>query len=111
MSRALGFPGKPDGIDGSEVDRYVQEGRISEVAAYAETDVVTTYRLSLVYELFRGTLTRAEFGASELGLLAFLRERLNTKPHLRYLVEHPATNSGESKGSSEARYPAAIHVN
>jgi hypothetical protein len=43
-------------MDGGEVDWYVQEGRISEVAAYCETDVVNTYRVWLVYELFRGTL-------------------------------------------------------
>src|SRR5215207_5667219 len=54
LCRALGFAGKPDGMDGSEVDRYVQEGRIGEVAAYCETDVISTYRVWLVHELFRG---------------------------------------------------------
>src|SRR5215204_5527886 len=58
LCRALDFPGKPDGMDGGEVDRYVQEGRIGEVAAYCETDVVNTYRVWLVYELFRGALTK-----------------------------------------------------
>jgi 3'-5' exonuclease len=42
LCRALALPGKPDGMDGSEVDRYVQEGRVGEVAAYCETDVVNT---------------------------------------------------------------------
>jgi hypothetical protein len=36
----MGPPGKPDGIDGSEVEKYVREGHIAEVAAYCETDVV-----------------------------------------------------------------------
>ncbi len=58
LCRALGFPGKPDGMDGSEVDRFVQEGRLAEVAGYCETDVISTYRIWLVYELFRRTITK-----------------------------------------------------
>jgi 3'-5' exonuclease len=83
---ALGFPGKPEGIDGSNVDAYVQAGRIAEVAGYCETDVVSTYRVWLVFELFRGTLTKSEFHASEENLLGFIRERLPSKPHLRHLL-------------------------
>jgi 3'-5' exonuclease len=45
LSRALGFPGKPDGMNGSDVDRYVQEGRLTEVADYCEIDVIGTYRI------------------------------------------------------------------
>src|SRR4051794_35797624 len=45
LCRALAFAGKPDGMDGGEVERYVREGRIGEVAAYCETDVVGTYRV------------------------------------------------------------------
>jgi predicted PolB exonuclease-like 3'-5' exonuclease len=82
LCRALGLPGKPDGIDGSEVDRYVQEGRIAEVAVYAETDIVNTYRVWLVLELFVGRLAEAEFRASEDNLLGYIQERLGTKPHL-----------------------------
>ena len=26
LCRVMGFPGKPDGIDGSEVEKYVREG-------------------------------------------------------------------------------------
>lgn len=86
LSRALGFPGKPGDIDGSQVERMVQEGRIAEVAAYCETDVVRTYRIWLVYELFRGALSKSEFNESEWNLVKFVRDRLNSKPHLQYLV-------------------------
>lgn len=86
LCRALGFPGKPDDIDGSQVDQYVQEGRIGEVAAYCETDVVNTYRVWLVHELFRGRLSDAEFQASEANLLGYIQERCETKPHLAYLM-------------------------
>jgi predicted PolB exonuclease-like 3'-5' exonuclease len=86
LCRALGFQGKPNDIDGSEVDRYVQEGRLAEVAAYCETDIVNTYRVWLVYELFRGTLSKAEFTASEANLFEYIRDRLDSKPHLSYLI-------------------------
>src|SRR5215217_9759513 len=93
LCRALGFAGKPDGMDGGEVELYVQEGRIGEVAAYCETDVVNTYRVWLVYELFRGTLTKTEFEASEASLLGFIRDRVATKPHLSYMRETQRTQA------------------
>ena len=86
LSRALGFPGKPADVDGSQVERMVQEGRIAEVAAYCETDVVSTYRIWLVYELFRGALSKSEFDESERNLVTFIHDRVNSKPHLQHLV-------------------------
>jgi 3'-5' exonuclease len=86
LCRALGFPGKPDDIDGGEVERYVREGRIADVAAYCECDVASTYRVWLVHELFRGQLSRAEFETSEDNLLGFLTERAASKPHLSHLL-------------------------
>jgi len=107
LCRALGFAGKPDGMDGGEVDRYVQEGRVAEVAAYCETDVVNTYRVWLVYELFRGTLSRTEFEASEANLLEFLRERVSAKPHLQSLLTASSVSS-PAQEPTEIRLPAAI---
>ena len=78
----MGMSGKPVGMHGSEVARYCFEGRIKEVAEYCETDIVNTYRVWLRYELFRGRLTHAEYGASEANLLEYIRLRSNTKPHL-----------------------------
>ena len=61
---------------------------------YRETDVISTYRIWLIYELFRGNLTRAEFQASEAHLLSFIRERVATKPHLLFLMgDDPASGS------------------
>ena len=62
------------------------------MAAYCETDVVNTYRVWLVYELFRGTLTRTEFEASEANVLEFLRERVTTKLHLELLLTGPSVS-------------------
>jgi 3'-5' exonuclease len=85
LCRALGFPGKPDDIDGGEVERYVREGRIGDVANYCEIDVASTYRVWLVHELFRGRLSPAEFQASEDNLMGFLQERVGAKLHLQHL--------------------------
>jgi len=54
VSKILGLTGKPEGIDGSRVEEMVQAREIEEVARYCETDVLNTYRVWLVYELFRG---------------------------------------------------------
>jgi predicted PolB exonuclease-like 3'-5' exonuclease len=51
----LGLAGKPQGMDGGEVEKYYRDGRIKEIAQYRESDVVNTYRVWLRYELFRGS--------------------------------------------------------
>ena len=78
----MGLPGKPEGIAGGEVERYVREGRIKEVANYCETDVVNTYRIWLRYELFRGALGEAELQLSEQNLSTFIQTHAATKQHL-----------------------------
>jgi 3'-5' exonuclease len=82
LSRIMGLPGKPDGIAGGEVERYVREGRIKEVANYCETDVVNTYRIWLRYELFRGALLESELRSSEHNLSMFIQAHAASKQHL-----------------------------
>ena len=82
----MGFSGKPDGIDGSEVHRFFREGRIKEIADYCETDIVNTYRVWLRYELFRGRLSQNEYEASERGLTEFVKAKESTKPHLSAII-------------------------
>jgi Predicted 3'-5' exonuclease related to the exonuclease domain of PolB len=67
---------------GDEVEKYYHDGHIREIAEYCESDVVNTYRLWLRYELFRGRLSDADFHASELSLVDFIKARANTKPHI-----------------------------
>jgi 3'-5' exonuclease len=86
LSRIMGLPGKPDSIDGGEVERYFLVGKIKEIADYCETDVVNTYRVWLRYELFRGKLFDNAFQASETNLSEFIRARSNAKPHLAALT-------------------------
>jgi predicted PolB exonuclease-like 3'-5' exonuclease len=65
LSRIMGLPGKPDGIDGSQVEAYFNAGRIQEISDYCKSDVINTYRLWLRHELFRGRLDEAQFQYSE----------------------------------------------
>src|SRR5438477_7119336 len=39
LCRVMGLPGKPDGVNGGEVERYYRDGRIREIAEYCESDV------------------------------------------------------------------------
>jgi 3'-5' exonuclease len=86
LSRIMGMPGKPDNIDGSEVEKYFLDGKIKEIADYCETDVVNTYRVWLRYELFRGRLDDVGFKASELNLIEFIKRHENTRQHLSGLL-------------------------
>jgi predicted PolB exonuclease-like 3'-5' exonuclease len=82
LSKILGFPGKPSDIDGSEVETYFRDGRIKEIAAYCETDVINTYRVWLRYELFCGRLAAPSYDRSEKSLLECLLSYSSSKPHL-----------------------------
>ncbi len=86
LSRIMGLPGKPDGINGGEVFRYFREGKIKDIADYCETDIVNTYRVWLRFELFRGRLGESEYAGSEESLVTFIKAREATKPHLMRMV-------------------------
>ena len=57
VTKIFGLPSKPEGIDGSKVEEMGVAGQIEEVARYCESDVLNTYRVWLIYELFRGAIT------------------------------------------------------
>jgi hypothetical protein len=79
LCRVMGLPGKPDAINGADVDRYYREGRIREIADYCESDVVNTYRVWLRHELFQGNLSGTAFEASEMNLTQFIASRSGKK--------------------------------
>src|SRR5829696_7398850 len=87
---ALALPSpKSDGMDGSKVGEYVAAGRIAEVAAYAEGDVIATYRVWLRINSFAdgspATLTRRARRTS----WSLFASGSRVKPHLGYLVASP----------------------
>jgi predicted PolB exonuclease-like 3'-5' exonuclease len=91
LSKIMGMPGKPEGMDGTDVERFFLEGRVREIADYCERDVVNTYRVWLRYELFRGRLSESDHQTSERCLADFVGARINTKAHLQgVLQERPA---------------------
>ncbi len=79
----LGLAGKPDGINGSKVEVTIAAGNIEEVARYCETDVVNTYRLWLIHELFRGAITPEELRWSEGQLQDYVFHHKLANPHLQ----------------------------
>jgi hypothetical protein len=71
MAKLSGFPGKL-GMDGSEVLGAVRDGRLAEVRAYCETDVMNTYLLYQRFRLMRGELSAGEYAQE----LSTAREKL-----------------------------------
>ena len=96
VSKILRLSGKPVGIDGSRVEEMVLAGQIEDVSWYCETDVLNTYRVWLVYELFRGAITSEQLDWSEAQICDFVAIRKARNPHLYAAVgiEEPITMSG-----------------
>jgi 3'-5' exonuclease len=82
VTKILGLPGKPEGIDGSRVEEMVLGGQIEEVARYCESDVLNTYRVWMIYELFRGAITADQLAWSEGQTREFVANRKAANPHL-----------------------------
>jgi predicted PolB exonuclease-like 3'-5' exonuclease len=97
VSKILGLSGKPVGIDGSRVEEMVLAGQIEEVARYCETDVLNTYRVWLVYELFRGAITSEQLDWSERQIREFVTNRKFFNIHLPaalgIVVEEPTVQT------------------
>jgi 3'-5' exonuclease len=91
VSKILGLSGKPEGIDGSKVEEMVRAGQIEEVAHYCESDVLTTFRVWLVYELFRGAITKEQLEWSEERVRDFVTARKSSNTHLLAAVGMPRT--------------------
>jgi predicted PolB exonuclease-like 3'-5' exonuclease len=83
MARLCGFPGKL-GMDGSEVNAAVQQGRLDDVRRYCETDVMNTFLLYLRFRLLRGELTADDYAKE----CAFAREKITAidAPHWREFI-------------------------
>lgn len=76
----LGLPGKL-GMAGDQVFEYWKAGRITEIRAYCETDVLNTYLVWLRFQLVRGRLRTADHAGEVARVRAWLAER--TEPHWR----------------------------
>ena len=75
ICKILGLPGKPEGVNGSNVEQMVAEGRIADVAHYCESDLVNTYLVWLRYLLFSGLITLEQLEWSEAQAAEFINAR------------------------------------
>ena len=74
-------------IDGGKVDSFIAAGKIDEVSRYCETDVVNTYRLWLIHELFRAAITPDELRWSERQLVDYVRRQKQANPYLQAAMD------------------------
>ncbi len=81
VATMLGFPGKPEGMSGSEVWPAYRDGRLGDIRAYCETDALTVYLVFLRFEHMRGKLSRASYVELCDQLQSYLEEE--GKPHFR----------------------------
>jgi predicted PolB exonuclease-like 3'-5' exonuclease len=73
IARLAGYPGKL-GMGGAQVWPSYQQGRLAEIRAYCETDVVNTFLVYTRFERMRGVLTEAAFAAEQALVRATLQE-------------------------------------
>src|SRR5262249_13161103 len=102
ICKIIGLPGKPPGVDGGEIEAMVNAGRIDEVAQYCESDVLNTYRLWLVYELFRVATPAGQLAFSEAQAADFVRTRKSDNPHLSARVDSTADEASEARSPLRA---------
>ena len=79
LARLCGFPGKL-GMDGSMVWDAYQAGRLAEIRAYCETDVMNTWLLYCRFQLMRGALTPDSYAAE----VALARLTLGRSPEAHW---------------------------
>ncbi len=91
----LGFPGK-FGVDGSKVASMFDEGRITEIRDYCETDVLNTYLVFLRVMHHRGTLSTDNYNQAVADIVALIEAEGEARPHLREFMEAWGEASGNT---------------
>jgi len=91
----LGFPGK-FGVDGSKVASMFDEGRISEIRDYCETDVLNTYLVYLRLMQHRGTVSTENYNRALADIIALIEAEGEARPHLAEFLEAWGKSSNNS---------------
>lgn len=87
IAHMLGLPGKL-GMHGSKVWDAYRAGRLADIRAYCETDVINTYLIWLRFELLRGRLDEPGYRGESKRLREYLAKE--GKPHFSaYLAAWP----------------------
>jgi predicted PolB exonuclease-like 3'-5' exonuclease len=87
MAALASIPVKIGGIDGSQVEAYVEAGRLNEVADYCLSDVLATYGVYLRFAMVRGDLSPAHYTASMDSLRATVKKHVERRPTLSAFLE------------------------
>jgi predicted PolB exonuclease-like 3'-5' exonuclease len=77
VSALLGLPGKL-GMSGDKVWEAYRQGKLAEIRAYCETDVLNTYLVYLRFELIRGHLAAGDYEAEIARTWEWLEQRSET---------------------------------
>lgn len=88
LAQLLGFPGKL-GMDGSKVWEAFQQGGITQIRDYCETDTVNTYLVYLRFQRMRGHLSEQAYD-EEVSLVRSTLERLPALHWREFLARWPA---------------------
>ena len=94
---AFGLPGKID-VDGSQVDKMFNQGKLEDIRNYCETDVINTYLLYLKHRLFTGFLNQNNYNSAVEDLISFIDNHKEERPYLNQLLEKWLTTSRENDG-------------
>jgi predicted PolB exonuclease-like 3'-5' exonuclease len=73
--RSIGLPGKVGGVDGGNVQRLYDEGRIDDINAYVQCDVIQTGCLSLRWRFAKGELPQERYNEMIKAVLDLAREK------------------------------------
>ena len=103
---ACGLPGKMV-ARGDEVEALVAAGRIAEVRAYCEIDVLNSYALYLRYALLTGRTSRAGHDAAIDGLVRYLDRERAARLHLGQFLDRWRETAGGRDGTRPGPAPAA----
>lgn len=77
----LGLPGK-FGPSGADVAGMYDEGRLGEIRAYCETDVLNTYLVYLRHQLHTGGMDLESHNRAVADLVTMLESERSERPHL-----------------------------
>lgn len=82
MAALANIPVKIGGVDGSQVEAYVEAGRMTEVADYCLSDVLATYAVFLRFNMVRGDLTLPHYEAAMESLRSTVQKHVERRPLL-----------------------------
>jgi predicted PolB exonuclease-like 3'-5' exonuclease len=88
IAKICGLPGKL-GMDGSQVLNAHRAGKLADIRAYCETDVMNTWLVYCRFQLMRGVFTPAQLAAEEELARSTMREAGGTHWE-QYLAAWPA---------------------